>query len=151
MNTYRLRRVAAPDAATESALALVTYLDSVCFPLDDRVDPESAWWWIAVDAGGHACAYAGMTHLYSDRVFMSRCGVLPAHRGRGLQRRLLQARESYARRAGFTRALTYTLVASVPSSNNLIRAGYRLYVPEQPIENGLHWFKGLTSATDGSH
>ena len=65
-----------------------------------------------------------------DTVYLSRAGVLPAWRGQGLQRRLIALRERLARRQGFVWMISDT-TDNVPSSNNLIKAGYKLIAPKK--------------------
>jgi GNAT superfamily N-acetyltransferase len=71
--------------------------------------------------------------------------VLPAYRGRGLQRKLIAIRERKAKRLGFT--ATYSDTYCNPhSSNNLIASGYRMFTP--PVEYGAegtcYWKKNLS-------
>jgi GNAT superfamily N-acetyltransferase len=61
--------------------------------------------------------------------FLCRVGVDRAHRGHGLQKRLIRARELAARRAGIKQLVTYCVPWNEASANNLIACGYRLYRP----------------------
>lgn len=116
---------------------LIRELDEICFPLDDRspVECPKTHWWVIEDtstklpaayAGAYTWACAGERALV-----LSRAGVLPEYRGRGLQRRLLLARERYARREGAPEIWTYTSHRNIASNNNLMAAGYRLWMPAQ--------------------
>jgi GNAT superfamily N-acetyltransferase len=82
-----------------------------------------------------------------DTAYLSRAGVLPAWRGQGLQRRLIALRERLARRQGFVWMISDT-TDNVPSSNNLIKAGYKLIEPSAPWANSesLYWSKKLVKA-----
>ena len=62
-------------------------------------------------------------------VFLNSCGVLPAARGRGIQRMLVRKRVNKARNMGFAWAYTYTHANNVHSSNNLIGCGFRMWRP----------------------
>jgi len=64
-------------------------------------------------------------------VVMNGCGVLPSHRGQGVQYALLKKRLAHAFHAGRDCAYTYSHVGNIPSNNNLIRAGFRLWRPGQ--------------------
>ncbi len=51
--------------------------------------------------------------------------VVPSHRGRGLQRRLIRARLHYARRKGARRVVAWVLARNCYSLNNLVEVGFR--------------------------
>ena len=84
---------------------------------------------------------------WRDTAYLSRAGVLPAWRGQGLQRRLIALRERVARNKGFVWMISDT-TDNVPSSNNLIKAGYKLIEPSAPWANtdSLYWTKKLVKA-----
>jgi GNAT superfamily N-acetyltransferase len=108
------------------------------------VDPWGfGHWWLAYydDA---PMAFAGLQKHEGDIGYLKRCGVLAGHRGNGLQRKLITVRERYARRLGYTHLVSDTTNA-IASSNNLIKAGYRLFIPKDPWgPNGaLYWRKEL--------
>lgn len=79
--------------------------------------------------------------------FLSRAGVLPEYRGQGIQKRLIRARVAWAKRSNqATHAITYTNYYNPASSNALIAAGFKLYVPS-PLYVGddfLYWRKALS-------
>ena len=112
-------------------------------------DREPAWsagaWWLAFD-GEDAVAFAGVqpSKQFSDCGYLVRAGVLPAWRGRGLQRDLIRVRERYARRQGWAWLITATH-HNLPSANSLIACGYRLYEPSTPwlASGSLYWRKRL--------
>lgn len=64
----------------------------------------TGYWWIAY-LDGLPVAYAGCGEsiLEEGIGYFSRVGVLPKHRGKGLQRRLMRAFEAKARRVGWHR------------------------------------------------
>jgi hypothetical protein len=80
-----------------------------------------------------------------NRVFMCRAGVRAWARGNALQRRLLRVREAKARQLGMERSVTYTTRWNIPSGNNLIRAGYRVYWPADDWggSSAVYWYKEL--------
>jgi GNAT superfamily N-acetyltransferase len=107
-------------------------LHTLTFPVDEHEDYTTGWWWLVYD-NGEPVAFAGMRHAVTetDAVYLSRCGVLTGHRGHGLQRRLLAVRLRLAKSLGFLAVITTTF-DNPASSNNLIRAGFRLYTPDVP-------------------
>ena len=140
----RVRLVATPERLTHRARMVVASMDSECFPSDDPYPIEGAYWWIA-EEDGQPVAFAGLKLLDEGFGFLCRAGVLPAGRGRGLQRRLIRARMSYARRIGIRSLCTYTVPDNPVSSNNLIRCGFQLYRPPALWAGGecLYWWKDL--------
>ena len=124
--------------------------ERACFPADKPYIPKPTHaTWIAhapPDALGDTLAgYAALVAHGPAAGFLARCGVLPDYRGQGLQRRLIRARASYARRIGLPLVYTYTVVGNPASSNNLIKCGFVLYRPEWRWAgvDCLYWRKEL--------
>ena len=89
-------------------------------------------------------AFAGVipsTHVCNAGYFC-RVGVLRKHGGNGLQLRLMRALEARARLNGCCSVVSDTN-DNLPSANNFIRAGYRLYRPQRPWAwpHTLYWRK----------
>jgi GNAT superfamily N-acetyltransferase len=107
-------------------------LDEICFPADHRVAVPGSLWWVAWD-GTEPVAFAGLRlcSLAENRGlgFLCRAGVVPAYRGRGLQKKLIRVREAAARQLGLKELVTYCLCSNSPSMNSLVSCGYRFYVP----------------------
>lgn len=124
--TLRILRARAQHAETLRALHTLT------FPNDDHEDYLVGAWWIVWD-NGEPVAFAGCRPSVTEDevIYLSRCGVLASHRGRAIQRRLLQRRLDYARSLCAVACISTTYL-NTPSANNLIRAGFRLYDPEAP-------------------
>lgn len=99
-----------------------------CFPSDCEPDWARNDWWIAFSDSG-AVGFAGGYVTAQDTYYLSRAGVLPKARGKGLQRRMIRIRQKRARALGLAQAITYTILGNPESSNNLIRTGFRLYTP----------------------
>lgn len=102
--------------------------------------------WVVYDNSdpvGFACLV--QSTLAPDVGYLKRAGILAKYRGRGLQRKLIKVREAQARRNGWTQMITDTAFHNVQSSNNLIRAGYRLFEPgwRWGLTTGLYWVKDL--------
>jgi RimJ/RimL family protein N-acetyltransferase len=107
-------------------------LDEICFPTDKRVNTDDSLWWI-IWRDKKPVAYAGLRPCKNPQNkgigFFCRAGVLPNHRGRGLQKRLIRVRERAARRLGLKEVVTYCALWNCASINSLIRCGYKLYWP----------------------
>ena len=110
----------------------VLALDEICFPHDDRITTADSLWWI-VWQDKTPVAYAGMRLCKDPRnlglAFLNRAGVVPGHRGRGLQQRLIRARAAAARRLAVNELVTYVMIYNVASINSLVNCGFRFYVP----------------------
>jgi GNAT superfamily N-acetyltransferase len=122
--TYRIHREATPLA--------VLPLDAECFPSDHRPVLENSLWWV-VWHGKEPVGYAGLRVCEGAQNkglgFLSRAGVVRKHRGKGLQRRLIRAREAAARSFGLSELVTYVAHWNCPSINSLVACGYRFYRP----------------------
>jgi GNAT superfamily N-acetyltransferase len=124
MSRYAIRRETTPLA--------VLPLDAECFPSDYRPVLENSLWWV-VWHGKEPVGYAGLRVCEGAQNkglgFLSRAGVVREHRGRGLQRRLIRAREVEARALGLVELVTYVAHWNCPSINSLVACGYRFYRP----------------------
>lgn len=120
-------------------------LHAQAFPLDKEPEWEYGVWWVVYD-DGRPVAFAGLqpSLQWRDAGYLVRAGVLPSHRGRGLQRRLLRTRERFARLAGWNWLLSATY-KNTASANNLIREGFLMYEPRRPwlARGALYWRKEL--------
>jgi GNAT superfamily N-acetyltransferase len=105
---------------------------------------EEGAWWVAYDDGAPV-GFAGITPstYIANTGYLKRAGVLRAHRGKGLQRRLIRVRERYAKKQGWSTIYTDTAAFNVKSANNLFRAGFHLFRPLPPWngESFLYWRK----------
>lgn len=112
-----------------------------------QLDTTYGHYWIAYDEATPV-GFCWMTQstLAPDVGYLKRAGVCASHRGQGLQLRLLKVREAEAKRQGWTRVISDTAFHNIPSSNNLIRAGYRLFEPPHrwAFASGLYWTKDIT-------
>lgn len=102
---------------------------------------SKGWWWIAYD-GDDAVAFAGMvpSTQWGDTGYLNRSGVLPAYRGKGLQKRLIRVRERKARSLGYNWLISDTR-QNPPSANSLISCGYRTFKPSKPwsYADAIYW------------
>jgi GNAT superfamily N-acetyltransferase len=110
--------------------AVIARIDAICFPIDTPAVFAGAHWLVGWEGAAPACYCAWKTVVHDGPVgFHYRGGVLPAWRGRGLQRQMLRLREAEMRAAGLARAVTYTDADGAASMRNLIAEGYRPYAP----------------------
>lgn len=121
-------------------------LHKAVFPDDRRYTNVYAEWWLVFD-GAHPVAFAALapSAQWLDAGYLARAGVLPEYRGQGLQRRLIRARVARAKKQGWSSVLSDTSKDSVPSSNNLMREGFRVYRPRHPwsFKCQLYWRKSI--------
>lgn len=125
---------------------LVRSLDAECFKDEADMTFEGHYLWIARDERGEIAGYAAMQITDSGTAaFLSRCGVLPAFRGKGLQKQFIRVRERTARKLGVRNLITYTNTVNLGSINSLIASGYRLYRPAYSwgfkFGDGLYFWK----------
>jgi RimJ/RimL family protein N-acetyltransferase len=136
---YRLVRV--PPSDTELA-----WLDAECLPEDTAYPKAGAVWWLVKGPGGEPVAFGGIKYWAPDQSgFLCRAGVVRGHRGQGLQCRLIRARVRYARDAGWRGVYTYTLPSNPASGNNLIKCGFRQFLPSYAWggQEAIYWWLPL--------
>jgi GNAT superfamily N-acetyltransferase len=143
MLRYRITRV---DGTDEETAELIKEMHTTCFRGSaPQAEPESDYWWIAYH-GTEPAAFAALAEAYAtpNLGYLKRSGVLPQHRGRGLQLRLIRVRERAARKMGCDGMISDT-TDNPASSNTLIRAGYRIFKPQRPwaFEDSIYWEKDL--------
>lgn len=126
--------------------ALLTLQDEL-FPDCETYKPNGAWWWLAYGDDDIA-GFAGLSRTKADKStgYLCRAGVLPKHRGNGLQRRFINVRLQKARRLGMTAVVTDTTSWNASSVNNLIACGFKMHDPENPwkAKGACYWLKHLT-------
>ncbi len=133
--------------AREDELDDIMQADRVCFPDDRR--PETGLyvrWWIAEINGimaGYGAARVACTT--PDSIYLSRAGVLPWARRRGLQRQLIRVREAWGRSRGYHWCVTDSNGAA--SATNLIRSGYLPWEPDDiwGLDEATYWWKRIAS------
>jgi GNAT superfamily N-acetyltransferase len=142
-----IRRYSIVKVPSEDAEDVVTDLHSACWPKagGSYWDPDAEWW-LANDTTGGAVAFAGLRASKSEAgAYLCRAGVHPMVRGNGLQRRLIKAREAWARKQGLRFLVTDTVYGNHWSANNLIEEGFRMYNPIAPwgSDDSSYWRKEL--------
>jgi len=117
-------------------------LQKKCLPSDSPFDTSQGCWWIVYDAHNLPCAFAGLVPSvrWLDTGYLCRAGVLPSHRGQGVQKRLIRARVRQARALGWSWLITDTY-ENPASSNSLIATGFKLFEPSKPwgAKGTLYW------------
>jgi GNAT superfamily N-acetyltransferase len=137
MITFR-QAIAAKDHST------LIKLQKHCLP-NDKPYSAAGWYWIGYeDNKPVAFCVLAPSRRWADTVYLARAGVIETHRGQGLQKRMIQIRNAYAKRKGYTWAVTDT-TDNPASSNSLISKGFKLFTPSCPwgYSSSLYWRKRL--------
>lgn len=143
---YKIREVDAVED-DEAIDAIHNFNRQTCqFPEITDHELEIGHWWLAYYQG-EPVAFAGMvpSTKYHNVGYFKRAGVDPAHRGHGLQIRLMRVRINKARKIGYTHIVS-ECTDTVYSANNFIRAGFKIYEPSNPwspFKNSIYWIKRL--------
>jgi GNAT superfamily N-acetyltransferase len=134
-----------PLKLSDSNRSQLETLQKACLPHDAPVFPEEGQFWVGLDETQWVCfCLVKPSEQWVDTAYLARAGVLAAWRGQGLQRRMIRVREAWARKRGYRWMISDT-TDNVPSSNNLMRCGYKLIEPSAPWANeiSLYWTKRL--------
>lgn len=124
-------------ARTQNELSECHAMQMTIFTGGEHRDTSKDHWWLAY-VDGEPAGF-GCLRIYTDgTAYHALAGVLERFRGQGLQKRLLRAREAFAKKEGCRIAFTYTAWRNWPSANSLIREGYTLYTPHAKPW-GLPW------------
>lgn len=141
---YRIREVDGLDDEIEQTIHAL-HSQTSSFPAIESGAFERGYWWLAYFLD-EPVAFAGLvpSASWENVGYLKRAGVLPEHRGHGLQRRLMRVRENKAKRLGWTHIIS-DCTDNLHSANNFIRCGYQLYQPSRPwaFANTLYWRKEL--------
>ena len=130
--TMQIRLEITPDNQPEKTVKEVKRLDKILFSGDKRIDTSKYWVWV-VRHEGKPIAYGAMraceAEVNKGLVLLTRAGVLPAWRGKGIQKKLIRLRVRKAKSLGYDTAIAYVMGMNCASSNALIGCGFRLYHP----------------------
>ncbi|WP_215333663.1 GNAT family N-acetyltransferase [Polynucleobacter paneuropaeus] len=120
-------------------------LHSEFFRLDELIEFDSGYWWMAYD-GTKPIGFCGVAPSTSWRNtgYMCRAGVKWDYRGLGLHNRLIRVRTRFAKKQGWSHLVTDT-TNNCPSANNLIANGFKMYKPSKPwgLPSACYWIKKL--------
>lgn len=142
---YAIHEVDAPASA--EIIHFFNSLATDLFPPLEGSHIESGYWFLVFHKTTEVVGFAGLVPMtpFPNVGYLKRCYVLPEHRGHGLQRQLLAAREGKALELGWTTLVTETHHNNEYSGRNFEKAGYRPCKPEQPWVNysANYWVKDL--------
>lgn len=134
------------DARNKEVLATLKFLQKECLPSDIPHAVNRGHWWIAYVDNIIPVGFAGMVRSvnFSDTGYLCRAGVLWKYQGKGIQKRLIKARERYAKKLGWKWVITDTR-QNPASANSLIACGFRMYNPTRPWADvkTVYWRKAL--------
>lgn len=108
-------------------IKIVRKIERECFAVYETCENDDFWF---VYNNNDIIGYCASTQYEMPWVsFLSGCAILPDFRGHGLQSRCIKVREQRAKKLGYTRCVSYTIPSNIYSANNLIKNGYKLYIP----------------------
>lgn len=140
---YTVRQVNTND---HEVAALLVRMQRECLPGDAPASPHLGYWWICYAPDGKPAGFACLkpSLRWQDTGYLARSGVLLAHRGRGLQKRLIRVRAAKAKQLGWRWLLSDTS-ENPQSANSLISCGFKMYEPREPygLKTSLYWRKKL--------
>lgn len=110
----------------------LSVLQKKCLPNDKPYDTTSGYWWIATK-NGVDIGFAGLVHSsrWSDCCNLIRAGVVPDHRGQGLQKKFIRVRIRQAKALKMNWIVTSTY-DNPASANSLIACGFKMFNPSKP-------------------
>lgn len=114
-------------------LDLIEDMNSIIFPGEDLETGNNTYHWIARDKqSGKPVGFCSCSYIGHGILFLSRAGLLRKYRGRGLQKKFISLRESFAKKKEpkITSIITYVKKDNYTSLASLIKRGYRIYTPE---------------------
>lgn len=140
---YQVRQADTRDAEIS---AILERLQLQCLPNDIPQKTDKGYWWLCYTEANIPIGFAGMVPSirWEQTGYLSRAGVLEAHQGRGLQKRLIRVRILRAKQLGWRYLLSDTS-ENPASANSLISCGFKMYEPMRPygLKTSLYWRKKL--------
>lgn len=120
------------DIRLDSVQMRLSVLQKKCLPNDKPYDTTSGYWWIAAK-NGVDIGFAGLVHSsrWSDCCNLVRAGVIPDHRGQGLQKKFIRVRIRQAKALKMNWIVTSTY-DNPASANSLIACGFKMFNPSVP-------------------
>lgn len=106
----------------------IVLLNNLPCVLDEKFSVvEDTIWFVAYDDDDKIMGYAGIQFNWLDMVdiYISPCFIFPEYRGKGLQRKLLEVREIWAKKNGYTVLTSCAEPDNIYSINNLLAMGYK--------------------------
>jgi GNAT superfamily N-acetyltransferase len=107
--------------------------------------PRGTWWFAYKEGIPVAFAVMLKSVQWQKTGYLALSGVHPAHRGHGLQKRLIQKRVEHARRLGWPTLITETIHDNAASMRSLISCGFKPYLPRKPWghSTAVYWRKQI--------
>ena len=143
---YSARQVDTTDLGIQEQLR---HLQKTCLPGDTLHATHYGHWWILYTESGNLAGFCGMvpSTRWIDCMYLCRAGVLNAHRGHGLQKKLIRVRLQKARALGMNWVISDTY-DNPASANNLIGSGFKMFNPTEPwgAKGTLYWRKKILHA-----
>jgi GNAT superfamily N-acetyltransferase len=120
------------DIRLDSVQIRLSVLQKMCLPYDKPYDTTSGYWWIAVK-NGVDIGFAGLVYSsrWTDCCNLVRAGVVPDHRGQGLQKKFIRVRIRQAKALKMNWIVTSTY-DNPASANSLIACGFKMFDPSVP-------------------
>jgi predicted acetyltransferase len=120
------------DVRQSSVQTRLSVLQKKCLPYDKSYDTNHGYWWIATQ-NGVDIGFAGLVHSsrWSDCCNLIRAGVVPDHRGQGLQKKFIRVRIRQAKALKMNWIVTSTY-DNPASANSLISCGFKMFNPSKP-------------------
>lgn len=118
---------------------VLTALHTLTFPSDEQPDwREDGLAWITYDQG-EPVAFLYTEQMTDGSWYFSRVGVMPAARGKGLQRKLMRLME----RTLAGKKLISTTYLNPASANNFVRMGWLTFLPAHRwgAPDTIYWYK----------
>jgi GNAT superfamily N-acetyltransferase len=139
------------DCRKPEIVSILVHLQKLCLPSDAIYDVSRGHWWVAYTENDKPIGFAGLvrSNAWVDCGYLCRAGVVPSHRGKGLQKRLIKVREAQAKRLNWNWLITDTYL-NPASSNSLISCGFRLYEPSEPwsFPHALYFRKNISAVQE---
>lgn len=114
--------------------------------INTQSDSLATWWFLLVN--GEIAGYFSILPRPPGG-YLSRSGLLPKFRGRGLQKTMIKARVNYAKKQNWSWVVTDTHKENFASIKSLKDTGFVQYKPKNPrmksswIKQSYFWIKRL--------
>jgi GNAT superfamily N-acetyltransferase len=115
-----------------------------CFPADVIPEWATGTWWITWE-NKKPIAFIGVEPVKSwkEAVYISRVGVVTEHRGKGLQKFLMN--KVVQASSGFFDNVISSTLENPASANSFIACGFKTYLPAVPwgAAGTIYWTKAI--------
>ena len=134
---------------TKEQLKEMARLQRLCLPADTLCHVEAEDCAFGTFDSGRMVAFAVVKKSkgYYNTAYLARVGVLEEYRGLGIQKKLIQLRERWARKKGVKHIITDTTNDNIPSMRSLMSCKYKPFWPSlrEPwaSSKAVYWKKEL--------